>query len=652
MAKEDPTQRLLTEIRTLNETNKSLKNVIEEYARTTANAMANTASAIQAINQTTASLGVWTSLFESIKAVVDDIKNLSAPTTSNSKTTTLTGPEKRRYADIAKIFDSVLKVRSISKLLSQKTKIVEPTEVKNKAQSPNETEEDEYTNMARIFNKVLKITAISSRLNDIKKILIRSELLQTNANRNRERNELFKPTDEGKDNKKDSNKKQNKDNTEKSWITEFIEKIPIIGDLFKIVRGISKMLFFASPLIAILSHTFTDKIQPWQGGVDLLAKIKLLGGRSFDDISKIIVEKTKTIIEWPFKFISEKFPNLFAKIKGFFGIKEAEKSVVIASEAAADLLKAGKGGFLGKLLGFGKNLGKGTLRALARAPFIGAVIGAYFAYDRYKKGDYLGVLIEIGSMIASGTGLGTPISIALGVLQAWRDWNRTEEENKQLEINKQDGIIKWMIYGIGDMLGSIIDWVVNGVKRVTDWVGSLFGFVKKDIESMKLPNTPQGVQEYYDKQIKELNMAAKSAQGRSSLNAKKVYLEKAEKLEQEKQKALRDYKLPANVSPIKPVEKTPAVTPPKASELKTETQKITVNLPNDEAHWKTQNALLLDQYEILKIIANKDAKFQNPNTVPMQMTNESVPIVRQKSNTKEYYFNSVNASTSLVGGSR
>jgi len=383
----------------------------------------------------------------------------------------------------------------------------------------------------------------------------------------------------------------------------------------------------------------------------LLAKIKLLGGRSFNDISKIIVEKTKTIIEWPFKFISEKFPNLFAKIKGFFGIKEAEKSVVIASEAAADLLKAGKGGFLGKLLGFGKGLGKGTLQALARAPFIGAVIGAYFAYDRYKKGDYLGVLIEIGSMIASGTGLGTPISIALGVLQAWRDWGRTKEENQQLEINKQDGIIKWMISGIGDMLGSIINWVVNGVKRVTDWVGSLFGFVKKDIESMKLPNTPQGVQEYYDKQIKELNMAAKSAQGRSSLNAKKIYLEKAEKLEQEKQKALRGYKLPANVSPIKPAEKIPEVTPPK-SELKTKTPEISVNVPNDDENWKTQNALLQSQFEILKIIANKDTKFQNPNTVPMPITNDSVSIVRQKSDTKQYFFNSVNSSTSLVEGAK
>lgn len=649
MAKEDITQRLLSEIKSLNETNTSLKDAIKDYARTTANAMASNASAAQAINQTTSSLTIWTDLFESIKNIVEDLKKTNIVEDKNTGTNVLTGLEKGRYADIAKVFDSVLKVRSISKLLSTKTKISETKNKEDKVQVEKETEEERYRNIGIIFNKIMNVSSISTQLESIKKILIKSELRQIESENDRNRSLSFKSMDddggvtgEVKNGKqKDDDQKENK----KSWITSFIEKIPIIGDVFRIARGITKLLFHTGPVIAFLTHFLTDDIAPWQGGVDLLAKFKLLRGTTFVDLGKAISEKFKSLIELPMKFIEEKFPKLFAKIAP----KSAE-SLKPLTGAAEKLLEAGtKGGFFAKLLRFGS----GSLKFLARVPILGSILSAYFAYDRYKEGDYVGMLIEIANIVASAIpGYGVPFSIGLGIIQAIRDWTRTPADKKQLEINKQDGFIKWMVGGIGDMLGSIIDFVVGGVKKMCDWVGSIFGFVKKDIESIKLPNTPQGVQEYYDKQIDELNRAAKSATGRSSLNAKKVYLEKANKLEQEKQKALQNYKLPD----VKQVGKTPEITLPQTPELKTRTTpaEINVNVPNEEKNWQKEYDLLTRQLDVLNIIADNidSKKFQKTNVSTPSMMNDDVSIIRQKSNTRDNFFNSVNSSTVLVGGVR
>jgi hypothetical protein len=205
------------------------------------------------------------------------------------------------------------------------------------------------------------------------------------------------------------------------------------------------------------------------------------------------------------------------------------------------------------------------------------------------------------------------------------------------------------------MLGSIIDLVVSGVKKMCDWVGSIFGFVKKDIKAMKLPNTPQGVQEYYDKQIDELNRAAKNASGRSSLEAKKMYNSQIEKLKKEKEEELKKMgtgsKLPATTNTTTVPAPTP--NPPSTEKLRPSTTSIKIETPNEDKNWEQQNYLLEKSLKYLEIMAEKETKFQPNNiTNSSPMSNESVSIVQQKSSRKYNYFNSLLPSTSLAGGSQ
>ena len=648
MAKEDITQRLLSEIKSLNETNTSLKDAIKDYARTTANAMASNASATQAINQTTSSLTIWTDLFESIKKIVEDLKKTNIVEDKNTGTNVLTGLEKGRYAAIAKVFDSVLKVRSISKLLSTKTKISEANDKVGGIQAEKDTEEERYRNIGIIFNKIMKVSAISTQLESIKKILIKSELRQIESENDRNRALSFKSIDED-NNKNDKRKENDQKENKKSWITSFIEKIPIIGDVFRIARGLTKLLFYASPIIAGLTHFFTDSIAPWQGGADLLAKLyaqfKIFGG-SFSDVGKAISEKFKSLLEVPMKFIEEKFPKLFAKIAP----KSAERLKPLTSTAEKLLEVGTKGGFFSKLL----RIGSGSLKFLARVPILGSILSAGFAYDRYRKGDYVGMLIEFANIFASAIpGAGTVLSIGLGVWQALRDWTRTPAENKQLEINKDMGFIDWMLKGMGDILKSVYDWAVDTVSSAYKWLKKVFGFASEEKPKIKLPTTQQGIQEYYDKQIDELNKAAKNVSGKSSLEARKNYNLKIEKLKKEKEEEFNKIgvgkKLPELTKPISEVAPTPK--PPTVDDLKTPTSSIKIETPNDDKQWALQNSFLERIAVYSEIMAGKETKFQPTNiTNSSNTSNESVLVRQQKSNTKQSYLNSILTSTNLAQG--
>lgn len=133
--------------------------------------------------------------------------------------------------------------------------------------------------------------------------------------------------------------------------------------------------------------------------------------------------------------------NLAIKsIDKFFG-KSVEKSATkfgekgiqkIAAEGAKDLAVSGAK-LLPKTLGF---IGRKVV------PFAGLAIGAKFAYDRAKEGDYTGAGLELTSGIASLIpGFGTLASIAIDAFILGRDISKTSkvvtDQQKKLAIDAQ-----------------------------------------------------------------------------------------------------------------------------------------------------------------------------------------------------------------------
>ena len=118
-------------------------------------------------------------------------------------------------------------------------------------------------------------------------------------------------------------------------------------------------------------------------------------------------------------------PGRFARagtaMKGKFGkIATAGAGMLSAGGAASGMLATARSAAnsgLSKVLG--KSVGKTLLKKI---PLVGAAVGAYFAFERIKKGDWLGGMMELGSGIASSfPGIGTGISVALDAGLAAKD---------------------------------------------------------------------------------------------------------------------------------------------------------------------------------------------------------------------------------------
>ena len=196
MAKEDITQRLLNELKSLNETNTSLRDSIKDYARTTANTMANTAAAIEAISSATSTLGNFTDIFESVKRMIGDIKDhLIGDVKDNEKTNALSSRERSRYVVIAKIFDSILKVSSFSKLLERSNQINTKQEAIAIEQTTTDSDEKPYQVAAVVFNKVMKVSHISAQLSNIHKTILDNEMKRVESQKDLERAKTFQSED-------------------------------------------------------------------------------------------------------------------------------------------------------------------------------------------------------------------------------------------------------------------------------------------------------------------------------------------------------------------------------------------------------------------------------------------------------------------------
>ena len=86
-----------------------------------------------------------------------------------------------------------------------------------------------------------------------------------------------------------------------------------------------------------------------------------------------------------------------------------------------------------------KGVGKGVGKSLAKkVPLVGAAMGAIFAVDRLRKGDFLGAGLELASGIASiFPGIGTGISVGIDAALMARDIAGEVGGNKEQQSNVQ-----------------------------------------------------------------------------------------------------------------------------------------------------------------------------------------------------------------------
>lgn len=135
--------------------------------------------------------------------------------------------------------------------------------------------------------------------------------------------------------------------------------------------------------------------------------------KQFDNIKKM------------FKVFSE-ITKAGGKLKGpIKAVKDLVKGAKLVGKGIADIPKAFKGlkdiGKIGKTIGRGitKGLGKASLK---KVPVIGTIMSIWMCIERWKKGDYLGAFLELGSGIAAMfPGLGTLISIGIDLINLGRD---------------------------------------------------------------------------------------------------------------------------------------------------------------------------------------------------------------------------------------
>ncbi len=117
--------------------------------------------------------------------------------------------------------------------------------------------------------------------------------------------------------------------------------------------------------------------------------------------------------------------------KGIFGfIKNIGKGLFGAGKSVAKL-GVKKGATKGVAKVAAKSVGKGVGKSfLKKIPVIGLGLGAIFAIDRLRKGDWGGALMELGSGAASMIpGVGTAVSVGMDAALIGKDINDAKKES-------------------------------------------------------------------------------------------------------------------------------------------------------------------------------------------------------------------------------
>jgi hypothetical protein len=654
MAKSDPTQDILSELKSLNKSNNSFRDKILEYNRITASAAGTTANASKSLYDISAHLANLTDAFNNLTKTVSDISDTVMEVAVKPETgNPLLMPwERKRFQAIANIFKNILygadKNKNKLQLLPNSTN----TQAVSSTESIDKKNTESYENIANIFDKVLKISSLPIALDKISNILLRAELNRIEERKDTERSSSFKEYEREPVISKTPIGDKTKEKS--NFLTDFLKKIPLIGDLFRIMQGLGTMLIAASPVIAFLSHFLSDEISPWQGTLDLVAKLKTLGGKTFGELSELILAKTTSIIQWPFKFLKEKIPSIFENIKIPFA-KTGEKTAVAATEGASSLLKVGtKGGILSKLLGFAGTGIKAVAKGLSKIPILGSLLTLYFAYDRYKKGDYWGMLLDLASIaVLAIPGYGPFISLGLGILSGLRDLTDNEEDNKQFKLNAEKGFGNWIKDGMSDIYKTVAEYfskkmqgLINLSKDAIKKIKDFFGFTDETPQVKTLPNPIKQIEDSYNKKIEESKQAMKSVSGRNSLEAKKKYQSDIEKLEKDRDAAIETIKktnselpLPRSIPPTTTLESKPG-NPEKDSKM----SYAEIQLMMD------QNKILADQTNILKQIAEKDTKVTvNANSNNNRVIDNDVKIKQNISESRKNYLKASEVATYLLG---
>ena len=182
------------------------------------------------------------------------------------------------------------------------------------------------------------------------------------------------------------------------------------------------------------------------------------------------------VVKKAFKFLGKlgklvkKLPKILKNLMK--GIKNVAKGGL---KFGKNLFKGGKnlvkGGLTGLKTGFkglktgaktlgktvGKSLGKGAGKSvLKKIPFVGLGLGAAFAIDRLRKGDFSGALMELGSGAASMIpGVGTAVSLGVDAALIAKDVvdakNQEATESGEVTARKTGGnISKGKPYLVGE----------------------------------------------------------------------------------------------------------------------------------------------------------------------------------------------------------
>ena len=254
-----------------------------------------------------------------------------------------------------------------------------------------------------------------------------------------------------------------------------------------------------------------------------------IGLFSFKNLFKLLRAAAKSALNLPKKIfnfvkslfkIPKKIGRLFKKI-GIKVQKVAKKVKNLATTIGGIIKKVTnflKGG-VGKVLGFGKNLfkkgknlvktstsivkntaknivktsgktvakttaktaGKGVGKTvLKKIPFVGLGLGAAFAVDRLRKGDWSGALMELGSGAASMIpGVGTAVSTGLDIALIAKDIGDAKKKQEGGEVTPAQtgrGVTKGQRLIVGEKGPEILEAPFTGtVKHNTETMNTLKG---------------------------------------------------------------------------------------------------------------------------------------------------------------------------------
>jgi hypothetical protein len=389
-----------------------------------------------------------------LKSLGDKIFGLTAPGTLRSN-------EQQRFTNIAKCFNTVMRVDAISKSIDRLRESNEEAAEQRKRESlftrltPKTAKaEDKTETKGNILGSIAKWGLLAAAL----KLLWDLATAPLNA---------------------------------LSGLFEFLSKWSMVG-LIKLIK-LKIMMFFNAltyPLKAIYKLVTGDSI-------DIAIK-KLTGnvgewvskfGTHISDALKSLGEKIPKMLGNAQKYLVEKLPKLASNLSSIGSVmSESFDSIInwvkkpfeklsttivefFSKKGGGEIAKVAatkiEGGVLKKIfLGPLKFLGKLGLRGLKALPGIGALISFYFAYNRYKQGDYTGALIEVASGLTSSIpGIGWALSMGIDMINAWRDMSgKTAEEVKQNGATTNwftkmvDGFGKWASESLYDWpyIGSIV----------------------------------------------------------------------------------------------------------------------------------------------------------------------------------------------------